>query len=345
MNDTELDQILDTWQSPAPSPSLRRTTLAAMPPRSRRKLLGVPLRWAIAGTLAFGGFAVGTSIWGEPVIGYFSGESGDIHMRATRRVDPPSAVLRWWMKGGGNSVGETESGGLRASAYLRDRSAGKFYGYRFTGENNGDGTFTLTFAPFDEAALGRKNNPFKLEGEIVQAAPVPPPMVVRDGETFDVNVYVNGAERVYDRIQVSSKPIADAPKAKPGAEEKAYEAVKMKLDHPRVYINGSLGCEESQVASGGAVWVAVPGEGRYLIAVDPQGNARFVEAGRVNGTHLEFISDGKRIQIETASAIASGGDRKVYVFHQRSFEDEINAGASGGPKVMTGSAGPASMHK
>jgi hypothetical protein len=253
MNDTELDQLLDTWQSPAPSPSLRRTTLAALPPRPPRRVFGLPLRWVVAAALSAGGFAIGTSIWNSPEIGRFYGQSGNIHMHSTRLVDPPTAVIRWWSKGAGNSIGETASGGIRGSGYLRDRSAGKFYGYSYVGEPVGGGMYQITFAPFDPATL--RKGPFKMEGEVVQGAPLHAPVMIHDGDTFDVDLYSDGASRVFDRIQISTHPFPEEPKRAPSREQQDWEAVKMTLGQPRVFVDAVFAGEDRSTAAGACVWV------------------------------------------------------------------------------------------
>jgi hypothetical protein len=343
MNDTELDQLLDTWQAPVPSPSLRRTTLSGLPPRPPRRVFGLPLRWVVAAALSAGGFAIGTSIWNSPEIGRFYGQSGNIHVRSTRLVDPPTAVIRWWSKGAGNSIGETASGGIRGSGYLRDRSAGKFYGYRYIGEPVGSGMYQITFAPFDPATL--RNGPFKMEGEVVQGAPLHAPVMIHDGDTFDVDIYSDGASRVFDRIQISTHPFPEEPKRAPSREQQDWEAVKLTLGQPRVFVDALFAGEDGSSARGACVWVYLPGEGRYLITLNAEHNPRFVQAGHVNSNTLEFASNNKHFRIETATPIATGADRPVYVYHQQSFEDEINSDYPGARRMMTGSAGPASMQK
>jgi len=47
MNDTELDQLLNRWETPAPSSGLRRRVLVNVSPRERRGF-GKPLRWGLA---------------------------------------------------------------------------------------------------------------------------------------------------------------------------------------------------------------------------------------------------------------------------------------------------------
>lgn len=52
MNDVELDQLLDTWIAPAPSPSLRHDLRARFPRTQPRRYVR-PLRWALLIALSF----------------------------------------------------------------------------------------------------------------------------------------------------------------------------------------------------------------------------------------------------------------------------------------------------
>ena len=151
MNDVELDQLLNVWEAPMPSPALRRTTLAAFPRDWRWKIGGLPVRWLAAAALGAGTLAVGTSLWSDPELGYqFQGSvDGDssLYMRLSRRIDPPSAKIRWLLKGGGSSIRDTPAGGIAGMSYLRDRSAGRFYGFKYDVEPTGNGYYQVTFAP------------------------------------------------------------------------------------------------------------------------------------------------------------------------------------------------------
>jgi hypothetical protein len=344
MNDTELDQLLDTWQAPAPSPALRRTTLAAFPRDYRIKIAGVPLKWLVAATLAAGSLAVGTSLWSNPELGnYFQGSANGIYVRVARRIDPPQAKIHWWFKGGGGSIGDAPGGGIAGSSFMRDRAAGKFYGFRYQAVPLGGGTYQVTFAPFDEAALYR-GGPIKVTGDIVQAAPIGPPQFVQDGGYFDSDIYVADGVRIYDRVDISSKPF---PKPAPpsAAEQQQIDAIRMQWVHPRLYLNGTFAAKAAGGGSGGCLWIHLPGEGRYLIAVNPFGAPNFVQAGHVNGNLVEFTSEGHQFRVETDAPVAAGGDRPVYVFHQQSFENELDLTNPLAHQVMFGNAGPASMQK
>jgi len=67
MNDQELDQVLDSWEAPAPPRSLREG-LRARFPRTERRGVARPLRWvlavaAVSATLALGMEKTGASPW------------------------------------------------------------------------------------------------------------------------------------------------------------------------------------------------------------------------------------------------------------------------------------------
>jgi hypothetical protein len=336
MNDVELDHLLDTWQAPVPSPLLRRMTLASLPPKPPRKILGIPLRWAVVGLLGAGGIAIGTDIWTDPKLGGFWGSAGGIHTRTTRMVDPPSAKIRWWMKGGGHSIGDLPDGGVRGTGYLRDRAAAKFYGYKYTAIPTGNGYFHVEFQPIDERMI-KSGGPFQMPGSLEQGASLPGPTTVQDGGYVDVNLFVNSTDRVFDRIEISTKPFPKEPAP-------SEDPLRLTMDHVRVYENGALVGDNDRSLSGDCVWIHLPDQGRYLIAMNPMGNPLFVQAGHVNGAVIEFASNGRQFRVEGASMVKSG-DHPLYVFHQQSFENELVQDNPLTRALMVGNAGPPSMHK
>src|SRR5437016_10337691 len=58
MTDTELDQLLDRWQTPIPSSGLRARVLLNLP-RHERRGFGRPLRWVLVGAVASCMLAIG----------------------------------------------------------------------------------------------------------------------------------------------------------------------------------------------------------------------------------------------------------------------------------------------
>jgi hypothetical protein len=67
MTDTELDQVLNQWHTPEPSPALRASVLRHVPRRERRSF-GRPLRWILATAAASCVLAVGMEQAGHPVV-------------------------------------------------------------------------------------------------------------------------------------------------------------------------------------------------------------------------------------------------------------------------------------
>jgi hypothetical protein len=72
MNDTELDLMLDTWEAPAPPPSLREDLRARFPEVERRRFPR-PLRWVLAIAIASAMLVIGMeqsgeSVWGSRLI-------------------------------------------------------------------------------------------------------------------------------------------------------------------------------------------------------------------------------------------------------------------------------------
>ena len=64
MNDTELDQLLDTWKAPAPTPSLGGR-LRARFPRAERTQFPRPLRWGLVTLLGAAALTVAVAQTGE----------------------------------------------------------------------------------------------------------------------------------------------------------------------------------------------------------------------------------------------------------------------------------------
>jgi hypothetical protein len=169
-------------------------------------------------------------------MGCFWGTANNIHTRSTRMVDPPSAKIRWWMKGGGHSIGDTTTG-IRGSGYMRDRAASAFYGYKYTAEPIGNGYFHIEFQPLDDKTVGH-GGPFKMEGR-VQPIPLPGPQTIRDGGYFDVDLVSDGTSRVFDRVEISTRPFPKQP-APP------EDPLKLTLDHAQVFENGVLAGKEDR---------------------------------------------------------------------------------------------------
>ncbi|HMD70674.1 MAG TPA: hypothetical protein VKF41_04990 [Bryobacteraceae bacterium] len=180
-----------------------------------------------------------------------------------------------------------------------------------------------------------------MNGRLVAVPKLPAPQVVPVGQPFEVTLYQSGGERIYDRIVLSRTPFPDWPPKQP---QPARDGV-MRLAGAQLYVNGQLAASQRDVGSGPVIWVHLPGQGRFLVALDPQGNSRFTEAGRVGGNVVEFQSGGTKFRIVCAEPVVSGADRPVFVYHQRSFEDALDPAHPLTRQPFLGNAGPASLHQ
>jgi len=334
MNDTELDQLLDQWKTPEPSSALRSSLRAAFPQRPRRRLFGLPVRWIVAFAAAAGLAAIGAGFNGS--LGQNEGSAdlptGRVHVRARYIVDPPVAALRWWWKGHGSSVGGTSDGALKGTNYVHDRSAHRFYGYEYLVQPLGGGQFKVTIDPLQTATL--QKGPFVVTGEPAPLPLVPMPQIVSDGQPIDIDVYRSATERIYVQFQVSASPFSSGVHVRTPESQPNH----LRTRNPKIYKNGVLVGSADGDASGASIFFRLPGEGRYLITLDPTGNLAFVAAGQVHGSVLEFQSGNNTYRLESAQPLASGSSRPIYVFYDSAFASQLKPGYLA---PMVGSAGPA----
>lgn len=332
MNDQELDQILDGWQAPSPSPSLRQQVCGVFSASERGRILGVQLRWIVAGILSAGFVALATEALvdgrlGGEASGGGDSPSGPIYGRVIQMVEPPVARLGWLAASSGMSFGETTTG-IRGSSWICDRPAGLFYGVEFTVNRLPDGRFQAATGSLIMERLQR--GPFQVTGQVVPLPANSGPAVVSDRQPFDVDIYRSGGTRIFARIWISSQPFARRP---------LLPAPGMQFNSAKLYRNGvELMAWPGSDASGVSVWFRMPGQGRYVMALDPDGNSNFAAAGQVNGNLLEFHAGNDVYRLESAQAITSGGARTVYVWHDSGFESELKASDQ---EIMFGSSGRA----
>ncbi|MGA3098619.1 MAG: hypothetical protein ABSF25_19370, partial [Bryobacteraceae bacterium] len=341
MNDAELDELLDACTAPGPPPSLRRGLVAALPVE-RRKVFGIPLRWALVVAGATLCAAVGAATFQTSVLGQFygrsSGDGGDLYINVTRRIDPPVGPLKAWSLGGGYSIGGSGAA-LSGGAYLRDRSVGSYCGYEYTLEGVATGQFRASLSAMPLSRLKERTAPFRLQGQFGAPPGLPASQTVQVGEPFEVTLSERGGERIYDRIVLSWTAPPDSPWIRSASAQNG----SMRLAGPQLYIDGQLTASQRDAGSGPVIWVHLPGQGRFLVALDPQGNPRFTKGGHVSGNVIEFQSGNTQFKIACTEQIAAGGDRPVFVYHQQSFEDALDPSHPLAGQAFLGNAGPASL--
>ena len=84
--------------------------------------------------------------------------------------------------------------------------------------------------------------------------------------------------------------------------------------HPKVYVDGQLLSETEYGGRGATMWVQVPGEAKYVIALHPALIGGFaVPAGRFRGRDLEFQAGGRVVRMEWGPTLGFGAERPVYI--------------------------------
>ena len=270
MNDRELDEMLNTWEAPAAPPSLRAGLRMKFPARHTRTVAGVPLKWILA--LAIGaGAVVGASLVSDGAIGSDAGPWDDhTFVRRTQIVQPAIAKLNWRRLMDGRTTGRRwEAGRLTGSVYVHNRLTGNNSGYTWQALPAGGGEYLFTVLPLDPAEVKG--------GAIVPLRKLPPPLRVGAGKTFDVPVYEGSGVRLIDRYELTAKAVRLAPPV-----DEALKDSTITLTNPKLYRNGAFAADSGGVveASGLTANLEVKGVGTFILAVDRQTNAKFVEAGK-----------------------------------------------------------------
>jgi hypothetical protein len=307
ITEQELDRLLETWDAPAPPPSLRRSLVASLPPRRRK------WRWFALAAVAIP-VAVATSVYDPSgrLGSEASGGGGGVYVKAAPFVSPPTSAWHWWRSGIRFSIGSGR--GMAAVYDHRDN----YYGFGYAIQRQANGDFEVAVAPLDPKRLDR--------GTIVPLPATPSPAMVADGGAVDVEVYRSGEEHVYIRLEVASQPFAGM------FQEVPLGNGQVRLAEPRLTVSGAEAGADRSTATGATVWVRVPGHaGRYLIALDAMGNPNFTPNGSVRGKTLEFQIGAERIRIDCARPISTH-DAPLYVWHDEAF-DRV--------ETISGSAGPA----
>lgn len=312
MNDTELDDMLNTWKAPAAPASMRAKLQSRFPAKPPLRFLGVRPRWILAFAAATGALALGASLVEDGTLGSDSGpwDTGT-YVRRTRIVHPFLAKFGWSHVGGHSTGWQRQAGKLVGSVYMFDKSTRAHYGYTWNAEPLGAGRYRFTVLPLDPSVL-------REAGPVAPLARPALPAIIGPGSTFEVDLYASGSGRLYDRYELSGQPL---PLPKPDGPD------LITLTNPQLYINGALALDSGGVAevSGDIVFVQLRGGGEYALSLNPRGDTRYLLAGTAKGNAIEFQAGGDAFRIACTAPVTRNGDRAVYLYVKK----DVNAGSSG----------------
>jgi len=310
MNDTELDDMLNTWKAPEAPASMRAGLQSRFPAKRPLRLLGLRPPWILAFAAAAGALAVGATLVQDETLGSDSGPwDAGTHMQRTRIVHPFLAKFAWSNMGGLSTGWQWQGGKFAGSVYMFDKSSRVHYGYTWNAELLAAGQYRFTVLPLDPSVL-------REEGPVAPLARPLSPAIVGPGSRFEVDLYTSGNERVFDRYELSGQPVP-----KPDNPD------LITLTNPQLYINGAFALDSGGVAEarGDRVFVQLRNRGEYALTLDPRGDTRFPLAGTAKGNTIEFQADGDEFRIACTSPVTSSGDRAVYLYVRK----DVNLGSSG----------------
>lgn len=304
MTDQELNSLLDEWAIAEPPARLRARIFA---PARRRLRWWIPA--ACAGVLTAAGFlqlaphGLGSST--SPL-------AGGVELRTTTFLQPGLSPSAWRSR----FATSGRFGPTHAQRYLVDRTAGTYTGYVARVTPAGQGTWSVAIEPVTAPPEGAA-------GRAVGLPVLPAPRVIHENEAFDLELSSN--PHVFDRLEISSHGFADG--VTPPAPR--YLDAELHVVAPRVTVDGRAEAVGVEEARGLSLFLELAGDGRYVLAVEPDANARFVQAGTVDGGVAAFRLNGHTVRIESSAAIAGGPARPLYVLYGRGGVTETAFGSGG----------------
>jgi hypothetical protein len=223
--------------------------------------------------------------------------------------------------GGGTS---TDKAGV-VHRVVTDPRTGAYFGYDLSATPGPGNEIQVTFLPLTQGE--------ELAQGVLRAIPAhpmplpqyPPPTTATNGDTIAVDLMVSadGKSKLTDYLSVYKRGAEPPVNMSPARDYTIDDGpVAFRPGGVQVTINGQRyqGTAEFDVRPGSTFWLAVPGEGRYIVSLVPHDG--FVQDGELRDNTIRF----RNIEVRTRRAIADGAFR-LYVYHDAGYRarfDEQN---------------------
>jgi hypothetical protein len=200
---------------------------------------------------------------------------------------------------------------------INDPAHKRQFGYDLRGVLLGDGqTLQITLGPLTPGRGSFEVNP----GWTLIAPPsflVVPVMHAGDTASIDLLVNPSTGQKLVDYLSVERADLDPTRITKTPQRDFGLDDVELFLDRPRVFINGKL-LEYTADSRGGirahAVWLFLPGEGTFVISLQPEPGHDFLKVGMLQGSTMSFRNGSSEYRVECASPIAPGsGVYNIYL--------------------------------
>lgn len=253
---------------------------------------------------------VSLSAYGAVLTSGGAGSNG-IWVNYESRLEPGSPPIQ---KHGGGIL--TEKNIIKRHVCNFDNNT--YFGYDLTMEPLREGVYRFRFAPLTitPEKMGQIFN------KVSNWTPLPLPggpvtMEVRAGETVALDLFVNAStgQKVTDYLTVKGGERQEVRVAGP-ARDFSPEDATIEISAPNLKVDGKSIAEQQGGISGHAVWVDVPGHGRFVFSLAPRPDLGMQKAGEIRGTTMTWRSGEHEYSITTDKPITSGSRAyNLYVFY------------------------------
>jgi hypothetical protein len=260
-----------------------------------------------------------------------SGQKGAVTFRYETRIEPEIP---------GQKLNGFGAGGLVVTSvfhrYMTDSAARKYFGYDLMIDPTPEGKYRVTFLPLTlNAARLQLDQP--TAWSLIPLPSLPPPVVVggrkdRQQVAVDLFVYPITGQRIVDYLSIGDD--RHSPRLPSGSpRDFTVDDAPLTLTKPRLLLNGTLVEAMGGGISGEAVYLYLPGHGRYAFSLAANAPLGFRKAGEVRGKSLSFAWGGNTVVFECEEPVAPGGGVfNLYVRHEPSWrprgKDQLELGAS-----------------
>ena len=158
----------------------------------------------------------------------------------------------------------------------------------------------------------------------------PPPQSVQEGDTIELDLMVSedGKQKLTDYIEILSRPMEPAP-ATTTAEPRDFTVddgpVRFDPLSVSIWINGQKSQRSGfTLKPGSTFWVAVPGQGRYVLSLTSHDG--FVKSGTIRDNVVAFEAGDQECEVRFMSPIAGAGKAwNLYMLHDPTYRPPSQA--------------------
>jgi hypothetical protein len=207
-----------------------------------------------------------------------------------------------------------------------DRNSGSYFGYDVTvGTPDATGAYLVTFKPLTH--VEQIDDAANLRLEVLPKYPAP--QMVHDGETIELDLMASpdGKRKLIDIIAIrfhEPPPAAARTNAAPrdftvDDGPVAFDTTQWTFWKQGQQVQGQTGFTGKP---GATLWIAIPGQGRYILSLIA--HEGFTKSGTVRDNVVSFEDAGQRYELRFNSPIAGAGKAwNLYVMHDAGYRPDL----------------------